>query len=524
MSAGDVASIAIALLSHTNAGKTTLARTLLRDDIGEVADRAHVTEVAESHVLIATSTGDELVLWDTPGFGDSLRLARRLESRNQPIGWFLSTVWDRYADRPFWCSQQAMRTARDAADVVLYVANAAEDPAAAGYLDPELRILEWLGKPVLVLLNQLGEHASAADVRADVERWRAALGGRAGVADVVPFDAFARCWVQEHALLARVAPLLASEKRAAFGRVQSAWRARDLDVLERAVAILARQLAALALDREPLATARLQQRAKAWLARAAGRDATPDPEVAAAQAALARRLDARVRESTDELVRLHGLTGRATAEILQGLGREFAVERGVDAGSASLVGGVVSGALGGLAADLAAGGLTFGAGALLGGVLGALGARGAVETWNTVRGEDTGGVRWSREFLDDRVAAALARYLAVAHFGRGRGEFQRGAAPPEWGPAIEGAVGGRRDEFAAAWRLAAGEGASLQLAAQPREDASTSRAGATLDELAARLAVPLEAALLDVLGRLYPDALASLAPETGGRETRRADA
>ena len=33
------ASIALSLVSHTNAGKTTLARTLLGRDIGEVRDR-----------------------------------------------------------------------------------------------------------------------------------------------------------------------------------------------------------------------------------------------------------------------------------------------------------------------------------------------------------------------------------------------------------------------------------------------------------------------------------------------------
>ena len=37
--------ITLSLISHTNAGKTTLARTLLRRDIGEVLDQAHVTEV-----------------------------------------------------------------------------------------------------------------------------------------------------------------------------------------------------------------------------------------------------------------------------------------------------------------------------------------------------------------------------------------------------------------------------------------------------------------------------------------------
>ena len=35
--------VVLSLISHTNAGKTTLLRTLLRQDVGEIADRAHVT-------------------------------------------------------------------------------------------------------------------------------------------------------------------------------------------------------------------------------------------------------------------------------------------------------------------------------------------------------------------------------------------------------------------------------------------------------------------------------------------------
>ena len=35
--------IALSLISHTNAGKTTLARTLLGRDVGEVRDAPHVT-------------------------------------------------------------------------------------------------------------------------------------------------------------------------------------------------------------------------------------------------------------------------------------------------------------------------------------------------------------------------------------------------------------------------------------------------------------------------------------------------
>ena len=150
------ATVALSLISHTNAGKTTLARTLVGRDVGEVRDEQHVTRQADAYPLIETPEGDALVLWDTPGFGDSARLARRLAQQGNPVGWFLSQVWDRFRDRAFFLSQQAVRNVRDQADVVLYLVNASETPEDAGYLAPEMAVLEWIGKPVIVLLNQTG--------------------------------------------------------------------------------------------------------------------------------------------------------------------------------------------------------------------------------------------------------------------------------------------------------------------------------------------------------------------------------
>src|SRR5690606_10964111 len=79
--------ISLSLVSHTNAGKTTLARTLLGADLGMVRDEAHVTDEAEDFVLARTPEGEELHLWVTPGFGDSHRHARRLERSENPFGW-----------------------------------------------------------------------------------------------------------------------------------------------------------------------------------------------------------------------------------------------------------------------------------------------------------------------------------------------------------------------------------------------------------------------------------------------------
>jgi hypothetical protein len=474
----------LSLISHTNVGKTTLARTLLRRDVGEVRDAAHVTETSDKHLLATTPQGDELWLWDTPGFGDSARLLKRLRQNGHPLGWFLTQVWDRYVDRPFFSSQQAVRNVRDEADVVLYLVNAGEDPAAAGYVDAEMEILGWIGKPVIVLLNQLGPPRTAEAEATDVQRWSQHLSGYPCLRDTVAFDAFARCWVQEHVLLERIGAVLAPERRAAFARLADAWRARNREVFERSMQVLARQLAATAVDGEVVVAQGAGAAVRAWLASLLGAKQRGDAATDTAMGRLAQRLDAEVRRATEELIGLHGLSGRAGEEILQRMGAEYAVDKAADPGKASLIGAAVSGALGGLAADLAAGGLTFGAGAVLGGLLGAAGARGLASAYNLARGSDATTVRWSGDFLTGRVSGAVLRYLAVAHFGRGRGDYIAGEYPPHWRPLVESCVEARRAEIEAPW--------------------SAAHRGETAAVLEARLRPQLEAITEDVLARLYP--------------------
>jgi 50S ribosome-binding GTPase/uncharacterized protein DUF3482 len=479
-----VGRINISLLSHTNVGKTTLARTLLRKDIGEVGDRPHVTELAESHVLIESPAGDSLVLWDTPGFGDSTRVLKRLQQGEKPVGWFLSHVWDRFADRPFWCSQQAMHNAREVSDVILYVVNAGEQPSNAGYIDAEMSILGWIGKPVILLLNQLGPPREALQSQADVAQWQQHIEQCKWVEMVLPFDAFARCWVQEGTLLAHIQRLLRGERHQVFERLRESWRTRNLTVFRESMQALSDQIATAATDSEPLEERDIQGKARAWLGAVATGAQQPDARLERAQNDLAARLDKGIRATTEQLVQLHGLVGRATDEVLKRMGSEFAIDRPADADKASVLGGLVSGALGGLAADLGAGGLTFGAGALIGGVLGAFGARGLAKAYNLARGGHTGTVRWSRDFLFARIAAALMRYLAVAHFGRGRGEFVSGFAPQHWQEAVQQALSRRRTSLEAVWAESAAASGSV---------------------VSASLLPLVTASAEDVLVQLYPD-------------------
>jgi hypothetical protein len=307
--------INLTVAAHTNVGKTTLVRTLLKRDIGEVADRAHVTEDAERHTLLDTAQGDVLQLWDTPGFGDSARLLKRLLASGNPIGWLQTQVWDRLVDRPFFCSQRAIRAVRDESDVVLYLVNAAEDPSASAYVDAELQILEWIGKPVLLLLNQAGPPREREAEAAEETRWAQRLAARVRDRGVITLDAFARCWVQEDRLLGAAGALLPPEKEDEFARLREAWRERNLETFRASMKSLAEHLAQTALDREAvperLDAGALAQRVKGWFGRARDGVAKEDPAVAGAMASLVRRVDERARADTDRLIALHGLAGRA---------------------------------------------------------------------------------------------------------------------------------------------------------------------------------------------------------------------
>ncbi len=481
----------LSLISHTNAGKTTLARTLLGRDVGEVRDAAHVTEVASGHVMLQNGP-DTLMLWDTPGFGDTMRLLKRLKLSDNPLGWLLTQGWDRFRERPLWSSQQAVRNAREQSDVILYLVNAAEDPAGATYVLPELEILAWIGKPVVLLLNQTGP--PRADNVAEEERWFTHLRLRqpSVVRGALTLDAFARCWVQEVKLLERVASLLSPEKQPAMAGLVSAWEGQNLRRFHASMALLRDEVAEALQDLEKLEKLRAQD----WQAKAGtvirGLQGQENPEADRAMQRLAERLEERAVTATEALIREHGLSGKATVEVLRRLEKGVSTVAPANAGFAAVLGGLASGALGGVGADLVAGGLTLGSGMIVGGLLGALAAGAAASGYNLVRGKDHAFVRWSDDFMQSLFRSVLLRYLAVAHFGRGRGDFEESEYPAHWGPLADEVTDSLRRRLKVVWDQ--GRSGEAALAAES-------------------LTVCLTECAAVLLGRLYPEAGSLLSQE-----------
>jgi predicted GTPase len=398
-------SITLSLISHTNIGKTTLARTLLRKDVGQVLDQAHVTLANEEFLLLETPQGLRLKLWDTPGFGNSHKLLRRLQGLSNPIGWLVSQIWDRLADKPFWCSQQAIRNVHDEADVVLYLVNATEDPAKAGYLEPELRLLTWLNKPVIVLLNQTGL-ADPKRQKALESHWKQQGASQAVIKDVMSLDAFTRCWVQEGLLWDRIAHVLPDHQQPLMTQLSKAWYDQQRLTLQNSMKCIAHMLVETAKDSESLPEDLFGQ--------------SPKNIVKRAIQAMDQRLAHRISALGTQLIELHGLSGE-TAHTIQSRLEDVNVpgER-KPWEEESFWGGLVSGAAAGLASDVATGGLSHGFFTIGGAIIGALGGNAYAKSQDENAPNQ---ISWVPDFLNRQTRDALLRYLAVTHCGRGRGEY-----------------------------------------------------------------------------------------------------
>lgn len=431
--------IHLSLVSHTNIGKTTLARTLLGRDIGEVADRAHVTETTDDYVLARTPEGCELILWDTPGFGNSVALAKRLEGRANPVGWFLSEVWDRVANKSLWLNQKALKHVKETSSVVLYLVNATELPDSAPYVSAEMRILEWIGKPVIVLLNQMGEPKAPEAEQSDVNRWKDAMSAFPIVSSVLPMDAFARCWVQEFELFDAIAKALPEELRITFDALREVWSRKRRAAYSASIEAMAHYLKKLIHDREIAESASIKDQLRI-LGKRLGliKTETVSDPIEAAQTALASRAADEFCALTDKLIAINSLKGQGVRkELLRRMQTDWEVTSPVHIAPAAAAGALSLGTASGLVTDLATGGMSMGLGTLIGTIVGAGGGVGLAIAYNYRKGLNGTVVTWSDKALKNFYTNTILLYLAVSHFGRGRGNWTVSEYPIQWKELIE---------------------------------------------------------------------------------------
>jgi hypothetical protein len=152
--------IEIAVVGHTNAGKTSLLRTLTRhSDFGEVSDRPGTTRHVES-IDLKIDGVSAVRFFDTPGLEDSTTLLdylRALENCVTPPDRIRAFLKGPEARASFEQEAKVMRKMLDV-DAAVYVIDTRE-PVLPKFR-AEIEILTWCAKPVMPVLNFVRHHDS----------------------------------------------------------------------------------------------------------------------------------------------------------------------------------------------------------------------------------------------------------------------------------------------------------------------------------------------------------------------------
>lgn len=379
----------LAVVGHTNAGKTSLLRTLVRrKNFGEVSDRPGTTRHAEAIDLLLDGR-PALRFVDTPGLEDPTGLLAELHALGlqRPPPERIRAFLDSPGAQAAYEQEAKVLRALLGADAALHVIDSRE-PVLPKYRN-ELEILSWCARPVMPVLNFVADGSSREAA------WTQALADY-GLHAVQRFDAVAPFAGAEHRLYAGLAVLLpAHEARLAEVQEQLA-----LERLERRAAshgVVAQLLVAAAARRVTVRRSELQ-----------------DP---ARRAALVEGLQAELRQraamAITALLEIHAfepdeaqlalapwLDGRWASDL-------FNPEALKQAGKALGTGALVGAGLG-VAADLALAGLSLGTGAAIGAAVGGAASQGLGAPGRLLLNRLRGRIDLS---IEDGVLALLAAQL-----------------------------------------------------------------------------------------------------------------
>lgn len=384
--------IDLAVVGHTNTGKTSLLRTLLRDEMfGEVADQPGTTRFVESARLLSGDGTPVLILRDTPGLEDAMGALDYLDQLIDPATERLDGPdrIQRLLDSPestdrFEQECRVLETVL-ATDAALYVIDA-RDPALPKHRD-ELTLLAACGRPILPVLN------FTRSPLANISAWREAL-ARLGLHATVDFDTVAPALDGESQMLDRLA-LMLDQQTPALQALRSdlgTQRLKRLQDTTRLIAELLMDAAALRLpcaqDPANMATVTLMLRKR-----------TRDREQSCVHALLKRYRFSKATFPHHPLP-LEGERWGMDLFSPQAL-RGFGIQVGK---------GLATGAMAGATVDMLTGGLSLGAATLLGAAIGGV-WQGANQWGKRLMGKLAGNLEMT---VDDPVLHLLGlRQLAL---------------------------------------------------------------------------------------------------------------
>jgi hypothetical protein len=414
--------VSLALVGHTNAGKTSLLRTLTRRaDFGEVSNRPGTTRQVEA-LGLRIDGHDALRFLDTPGLEDApalLDYVQQLDaglSREQRLQAFLRGP---AAKDEFEQEAKVLRCLLEA-DAALLVIDAREAPLPK--FASEIELLMLCARPLMPVLNFV------RDPHAQEPAWRRLLADH-GLHAYLRFDAVAPFVGAEQHLYADLGALL-PERREALNRVAEHLRLEARSRRAASLSLLAELLLSLAAYREPIKKASLA-----------------DPlQRAVCIAAFQAQVLTRSRAAQNQLLALHGFgLGSAEAAELPALSGRWESElfnpevlksAGKRLGAGAAIGGAI-----GLGLDVALAGLSLGAAATVGAAIGGVASQGFGAVGRSLGNKMRGIAELSLEDSALLLLAAQGLTLLVALERRGHAALEVLQAKTELALAAEQVTG-----------------------------------------------------------------------------------
>ncbi|MHC5002612.1 MAG: GTPase/DUF3482 domain-containing protein [Planctomycetota bacterium] len=415
--------VRVAVVGHTNTGKTSLLRTLTRDvEFGEVSDRPAVTRSVEGKALLVNGRV-VMELYDTPGLEDSGGLLDHLDE-TVAIAGTRRPDWPEVIERFLGSADARDRFAQEAmalrqvtrADMALYVIDA-RDRVLGKHRD-ELKILGRCARPVVPVLN------FTASPEARTAEWRDHL-ARVNMHAVAEFDTVILDEHGERRLFEKMQSMLDARRDVfdALIRDRGDQRRRLVDSAARMVADMLLDVGGFVMLVPVGGEGGADTRAMTAM-----RQAVRDRE----QRCLRQLLELfRFREDDGRLEELSIFDGAWGLDLFSKAAmRQFGVRAG---------GAAAAGAMAGLAVDAIVGGVSGGAATATGAAIGAL-----IATGRSFGRKIVARARGRSELrVDDRTL----RLLAIRQLALMRALLRRGHAAME--PVTVDAAGATSDGIGA---------------------------------------------------------------------------
>ena len=385
----------IALASHTNTGKTSLLRTLIKRDVGEVSNRENVTKKSSGYFLLNEQNA-RLKIWDTPGFNNINNLIDNINKNN--LDDFL--IKFRKRDK-FKLNIEALSALKNESDIIIFLVPAQLDNNLdKDTINKELTILKKLNKPIICTVNFL-ERENNKKNEDSLKSWKDFFGNKHNIPDeyVLPLDAHNRS-IEDEALFFEVIEKVAKpEIKELAGRIHTYYKEKKEHQIMKLTSIISTTLIKLCEIYE-----------------------NKSNEVSIEN--FKKKSDKYVRDAIGNIINIIGLDHNIDKNIIKTLKENIAgihLDKVKTFGEA-VKGGALSGLGLGAVTGILDGGLGAGMGLLVGAVAGGIGTFIISYSYKNIKFKGSEIIIWDEKFIKSVLQQLIKSYLTVSTYGRARGK------------------------------------------------------------------------------------------------------